>query len=235
MTTRPIRFPLERRSERTDVATRLEQVGADACDDDELLALLLGTGAAARRTARRLVDRFGTLADVMRADPVELRVAGLPAATTPRLAAALELGRRVARRPAQGPWLVRTPGDAAEPLVDAMGSLEREELRVLLLDTKNVVVAERSVYRGNLAGSSVRVGEVYRDAIRRCAAAIVVAHNHPSGDPSPSGEDLRITAELAEAGRLLDVELLDHLIIGRGRWTSLRAIGAIGQEAATMR
>ena len=235
MTTRPIPFPLERRSERTDAATRLEQVGADACDDDELLALLLGTGAAARRTARRLVDRFGTLADVMRADPVELRVAGLPAATTPRLAAALELGRRVSRRPPQGPWLVRTPGDAAEPLVDAMGSLEREELRVLLLDTKNVVVAERTVYRGNLAGSSVRVGEVYRDAIRRCAAAIVVAHNHPSGDPSPSGEDLRITAELAEAGRLLDIELLDHLVIGRGRWTSLRAIGAIGQGAATMR
>jgi DNA repair protein RadC len=235
MTTRPIRFPLERRSERTDAATRLEQVGADACDDDELLALLLGTGAAARRTARRLIDRFGTLADVMRADPVELRLAGLPAATTPRLAAALELGRRVARRPPEGPWLVRTPGDAAEPLVDVMGSLEREELRVLLLDTKNVVVAERTVYRGNLAGSSVRVGEVYRDAIRRCAAAIVVAHNHPSGDPSPSGEDLRITAELAEAGRLLDIELLDHLVIGRGRWTSLRAIGAIGQEAATMR
>ena len=235
MTTRPIPFPLERRSERTDAATRLEQVGADACDDNELLALLLGTGVAAHRTARRLMDRFGTLSDVMRADPVELRVAGLPAATTPRLAAALELGRRVARRPAQGPWLVRTPGDAAEPLVDAMGSLEREELRVLLLDTKNVVVAERTVYRGNLAGSSVRVGEVYRDAIRRCAAAIVVAHNHPSGDPSPSGEDLLITAELAEAGRLLDIELLDHLVIGRGRWTSLRAIGAIGQEAATMR
>jgi len=116
-----------------------------------------------------------------------------------------------------------------------MGSLEREELRVLLLDTKNVVVAERTVYRGNLAGSSVRVGEVYRDAVRRCAAAVVVAHNHPSGDPSPSAEDLRITAELAEAGRLLDIELLDHLVIGRGRWTSLRALGALAHPAATTR
>jgi DNA repair protein RadC len=131
--------------------------------------------------------------------------------------------------------VVRTPADAAEPMVDAMGSLDREELRVLLLDTKNAVVAQRTVYRGNLAGSSVRVGEVYRDAVRRCAAAVVVAHNHPSGDPSPSGEDLRITAELAEAGRLLDIELLDHLVIGRGRWTSLRALGAIGQEPSTMR
>ncbi len=171
----------------------------------------------------------------MRAAPAELRVAGLPVTTTPRLAAALEIGRRVARQPADGQWLVRTPADAAEPLIDVMGSLEREELRVLLLDTKNVVVAERTVYRGNLAGSSVRVGEVFRDAVRRCAAAIVVVHNHPSGDPSPSGEDLRITTELAEAGRLLDIELLDHLVIGRGRWTSLRAIGAIGQGAATMR
>lgn len=110
-----------------------------------------------------------------------------------------------------------------------MGPLEREELRVLLLDTKNVVTAERTVYRGNLAGSSVRVGEVYRDAVRTCAAAIIVAHNHPSGDPAPSGEDLRITGELAEAGRLLDIELLDHLVIGRGRWSSMRALGALGQ------
>jgi DNA repair protein RadC len=151
------------------------------------------------------------------------------------MAATLEIGRRVARSVPDGAWLVRTPGDAAEPLVDGMGSLEREELRVLLLDTKNVVVAERTVYRGNLAGSSVRVGEVFRDAVRRCAAAVVVAHNHPSGDPSPSAEDLRITAELVEAGRLLDIELLDHLVIGRGRWTSLRAIGALGQSPATMR
>ena len=116
-----------------------------------------------------------------------------------------------------------------------MGALEREELRVLLLDTKNVVASQRTVYRGNLAGSSVRIGEVFRDAVRGCAAAIIVAHNHPSGDPAPSGEDLRITSELAEAGRLLDIELLDHLIIGRGRWTSLRALGTLGQSPATIR
>jgi DNA repair protein RadC len=161
-------------------------------------------------------------------------VAGLPRIASTRIGVVLEIGRRVARSAAPDPWRVVTPSDVAEPLVDGMGSLEREELRVLLLDTKNVVVAERTVYRGNLAGSSVRVGEVYRDAVRRNAAAIVVAHNHPSGDPSPSGEDLRITTELADAGRLLDIELLDHVIIGRGRWTSLRAIGALGQPP-TMR
>jgi DNA repair protein RadC len=233
MTTEPIQ--LDTRRPRTSAEVdRLERFGADACDDEELLALVLGPSSVARRTARRLIDRFGSLAEVARAHPMELRVAGVSPQLAPRVAAAGELGRRVARTPPPDPWLIRTPTDAAEPLVDAMGALEREELRVLLLDTKNVVTAERTVYRGNLAGSSVRVGEVFRDAVRACAAAIVVAHNHPSGDPSPSAEDLRITAELAEAGRLLDIEVLDHLIIGRGRWASLRAIGALGQPS-TMR
>jgi DNA repair protein RadC len=234
MTNQPIPIPLGRRA-RDNAIERIERDGPEACGDEVLLAILLGAAATSGRTARRLLDRFGSLEALMHAEPAELRVAGLARAVAPRLAASIEVGRRVARRPVERPWLVRTPADVAEPLVDAMGSLEREELRVLLLDTKNVVVAERTVYRGNLAGSSVRVGEVYRDAVRRCAAAVVVAHNHPSGDPSPSGEDLRITAELVEAGRLLDIELLDHVVIGRGRWTSLRALGVVGQEPATMR
>jgi len=108
-----------------------------------------------------------------------------------------------------------------------MGHLEREELRSVLLNTKNVVIGMVTVYAGNLAGSPVRIGEVFRDAVRRQAASMVVVHNHPSGDPSPSAEDLRITRELAEAGRLLDIDLLDHLVIGHGRWLSLRALGAL--------
>jgi DNA repair protein RadC len=229
----PTPIPIATRR-RPDPDRRLDRLGADAVDDVDLLAALLGTGPNARRTAQRLLDRFGGLGAVTQADRVELVVAGLPTATATRVGAVLEIGRRVAREAPAEPWRVTTPSDVGEPLVDGMGSLEREELRVLMLDTKNVVVAERTIYRGNLAGSSVRVGEVYRDAVRRCAAAIVVAHNHPSGDPSPSGEDLRITTELAEAGRLLDIELLDHVIIGRGRWTSLRAIGALAQPP-TMR
>jgi DNA repair protein RadC len=236
MTTQPIRLPLERRPRPAGaVGGRLERLGPDACDDEELLAVLLGGGDRARRLGRRLIDRFGGLAEVARAHPAELRLAGVAAGTAPRLAAAVEIGSRLARRWPSDPWLIRTPTDVAEPLVDAMGALEREELRVLLLDAKNVVAAQRTVYRGNLAGSSVRIGEVFRDAVRASAAAIIVAHNHPSGDPAPSGEDLRITSELAEAGRLLDIELLDHLIIGRGRWTSLRALGSLGQSPATIR
>jgi DNA repair protein RadC len=109
-----------------------------------------------------------------------------------------------------------------------MGLLEREELRVLHLTTKNAVSGMRTVYVGNLAGSSVRVGELFTDAVRRCAAGIVVVHNHPSGDPAPSTEDLRITGEIAAAGALLDIGLLDHVVIGHGRWVSLRALGAWG-------
>jgi DNA repair protein RadC len=236
MTTQPLTLPIERTARRGNGgAGRLEHLGADACGDEELLSIVLGGGTGARRLARRLVDRFGSLAEVARAHPAELRLAGVPPTVAPRIAASAEIGVRLARIPPADPWLIRTPTDVAEPLVDAMGALVREELRVLLLDTKNVVTAQRTVYRGNLAGSSVRIGEVYRDAVRACAAAIIVAHNHPSGDPTPSGEDLRITAELAEAGRLLDIELLDHLILGRGRWASLRALGALPQSPATMR
>lgn len=214
---------------------RLEVLGPEACTDEELLASILGNGSTAGRAARRLLDRMGSLGHVLRAHPAELRDAGLAPGPAGRIAAIAEAARRSAWTTPADPWLVRTPADAAEPLIDAMGTLEREELRVLLLDTKNVVVGRRTVYRGNLAGSSVRVGEVFREAVRACAAAVIVVHNHPSGDPTPSGEDLRITAELAEAGRLLDLELLDHLVIGRGRWTSLRALGALDQSAATMR
>jgi len=231
----PIPLSLTDRRRSLEPASRLETEGAEACTDEELLSLAVGDGPQARRLARRLIDRFGSLRDVLRAYPAELRVAGLSSRASLRVTAVSELGRRGARSWPTDPWVIRSPVDAAEPLLDDMAALEREELRVLLLDTKNVVTARRTVYRGNLAGSSVRVGELYRDAVRTCAAAVVAVHNHPSGDPTPSGEDLRITAELAEAGRLLDIELLDHLIIGRARWVSLRALGALGQEPATTR
>jgi DNA repair protein RadC len=231
----PIPLPPRDRHPRPAPAARLAHLGPEACDDEELLGALLGDGPTARRVARRLLDRFGSLTRVATSHPAELRLAGLGDGAAARIVACGEIGRRAAWNGGAEPWLIRTPSDAAEPLIDAMGSLEREELRVLLLDTKNVVIARRTVYRGNLAGSSVRVGEVFRDAVRACAAAVIVVHNHPSGDPSPSGEDLRITAELAEAGRLLDIELLDHLVIGRGRWASLRSLGVLAQPAATMR
>ena len=198
------------------------RLGAGALRDDELIALLLG-GPRAVSAARMLLERGGlpALATAGMADvPASPRGAA-------RLVAALELGRRVAAAWPAAAWRIRAPADLAERLLPTMGHLEREELRSVLLNTKNTVTGMVTVYVGNLAGSSVRVGEVFREAVRVQAAAMVVVHNHPSGDPSPSAEDLRITRELAEAGRLLDIELLDHLVIGHGRWVSLRALGAV--------
>jgi DNA repair protein RadC len=200
----------------------LARLGAATLRDDELVALLLG-GRRAVSAARILLERGGlpALATAGMAD-----VPASPGGAA-RLVAAVELGRRMAAAwPAAG-WRIRAPADLAERLLPAMGHLEREELRSVLLNTKNTVTGMVTVYIGNLAGSSVRVGEVFREAVRVQAAAMVVVHNHPSGDPSPSAEDLRITRELAEAGRLLDIELLDHLVIGHGRWVSLRALGAL--------
>ena len=201
----------------------LARIGPTALRDDELLAILLG-GRDGAVTARSILEPRG-LAGLASAGMAELESIGRRRAAC--LLAAIELGRRVASTwPAQG-WRIRAPGDLAERLVPAMGHLEREELRSVLLNTKNTVTGMVTVYEGNLAGSPVRVGEVFREAVRRQSAAMVVVHNHPSGDPSPSAEDLRITRELAEAGRLLDIELLDHLVIGHGRWVSLRALGAL--------
>jgi DNA repair protein RadC len=195
-----------------------------ALDDGELLAL--ATGLPLTR-ARLVLDGSGGLLNLARSEVAEMaEVAQLSGASAAAVRAAMELGRRVAATPADPGWRVRTPADVGQRLLPAMRPLEREELRTLLLNTKNVVTAMVTVYVGNLAGSSVRVAEVFRDAVRRQAAAMVVVHNHPSGDPTPSGDDLRITAELAEAGRLLDVELLDHVVLGATEWVSIRSLGA---------
>jgi DNA repair protein RadC len=211
---------------RSNLPLRLRLAGADRLSDIDLLALLLG-GPSAPATARELLDQQG-LAGLPRAIPEELTTTtGMTPRRAATVVAAFELARRAAASwPAPG-WRVRTPADVAERLLPEMRHLAREELMVCLLNTRNMVLGRSTVYVGNLAGSPVRIGEVYREAVRRQAAAVIVAHNHPSGDPSPSGDDLRITADLADAGRLLDIELLDHLVIGHDRWVSLRAAGAL--------
>jgi len=204
--------------------TRLGRSGVEACGDVELLAIATGRRLS---QAALLLECIGGMQGVASATTHELNRAGLAPGRAAALASACEIGRRGAAALPDSRWVVRSPSDLAERLLPGMSRLEREELRVAVLNTKNVVTALATVYVGNLAGSAVRVGEVYRDAVRRNAAAVLVVHNHPSGDPTPSREDLRITAELAEAGRLLDIELLDHLVIGRDRWVSLRATGAV--------
>jgi len=190
----------------------------------ELLAIATG---ARLGLAALVLERLGGVREVASAPVQELISAGLAPGRAAALAAGCEIGRRGSAALPEGRWVVRAPGDVAQRLLPEMSGLEREELRVAVLNTKNVVTALTTVYVGNLAGSAIRVGEVFRDAVRRNGAAVLVVHNHPSGDPTPSGEDLRITTELVRAGHLLDIELLDHVVIGRDRWVSLRAAAAL--------
>jgi DNA repair protein RadC len=205
-------------------ARKGRQPAWESVSDPELVRLI--SGGRGQETLA-LLDRLGGLA-ALAALPCSALAdnSGLRGAEARRLGLAIELARRLASARAQPGWRIRSPADVGERLRPAMRHLEQEELRTLLLNTKNVVTSVQTVYVGNLAGSSVRVGEVFREAVRRQAAAIVVVHNHPSGDPTPSADDLRITAELSQAGRLLDIELLDHVVIGADGWVSLRSLGA---------
>ena len=208
---------------------RLAARGAAGLSAAELIGLLWGSGSRGRSAvdlAEDALARYDGLTGLARATDVELdRLAGIGAARAAQLTAAFELGRRLLADWPAGRWSIRAPGDVADRLVLQMGRLEREELRVVLLNTKNVVLRVATVYQGNVSASLVRVGELFRDAVRLNAAGLILVHNHPSGDPTPSPDDLHLTAEALAAGRLLDIDLLDHLVIGHDAWISLRDRG----------
>jgi DNA repair protein RadC len=139
-----------------------------------------------------------------------------------QLKAALELGRRLLAEQPEERVVVRSPQDVANLVLAEMSLFEEEHLRVVLLNTKNQVMAIPEVYRGSVNTSLIRVSEIFREAVRGNCPALVVVHNHPSGDPTPSTEDIRVTEQIVEAGKLLDIEVLDHLIIGQQRYISLK-------------
>jgi DNA repair protein RadC len=203
---------------------RLHQVGAGALATTELLALVLGT-ADAPGLAEELMVRFGSLHQLARAGKAQLmRVHGIGEAQAGRLVAVLELCRRLQAPPADDRPRITSPADAAKLLLPRLRDLEQEELHVVLLDTRNRVLDIRAVYRGSLNTSTVRIAEIFRPAIEAPAAALVVAHNHPSSDPSPSPEDVNVTRQISQAGKLLDIDVLDHLIIGH-TYVSLKERG----------
>ena len=194
---------------------RLHHHGAEALATTELLALVLGT-ADAPGLAAELLARFGSLHQLARTSKAQLRqVRGIGETQAGRLVAVLELSRRLQTPPANERPRVTSPADAAALLTPRMAHLEQEALWVLLLDTRNRVLKITEIYKGSLNTSVVRTGEIFRPAIEMAAAAIIVAHNHPSLDPSPSPEDVNVTRQIVKAGKLLDIECLDHIIIGR--------------------
>jgi DNA repair protein RadC len=208
---------------------RLAQQGAAALAEAELVAILLRTGTRgmnALRLAETLLGDCGGVAGLrhVRYDELQGRH-GIGAAKAAQLMAAIELGRRFAQAEVVGRRAIQSPDDLAEMLRYDIGGKEQEHLVAVLLDTRNRWLRTVEVYVGSLNTSVVRIGEVFREAVRANAAAVIVAHNHPSGDPSPSPEDVAVTRALVEAGRLLDIEVLDHVIVCRDRHLSLRQAG----------
>ncbi len=199
---------------------------AEGCSLIELLAVLIG-GRSQIESAQELVGRFASIRSLVHATSEEISgVYGVGPMTAARLQAALELGRRLSTENGEHRVQIQSPDEAAELLVYRMQHLEQEHLVVLPLDSRNRLIGEPvDVYHGSLNSSLVRIGEVFRPAIRANAAAILIAHNHPSGSPEPSPEDVALTRAIVEAGKLLDVECLDHLIIGSGRFVSLKSRG----------
>ncbi len=214
---------------------RLARLGPSALSTAELLAIVLRTGVGGENVlalASRLLARHGGVAGLARASLSELMAErGLGLAKAAQLQAALELGRRLTLAAPGERFQIRTPADVATMLMAEMSYLEQEHFWVLFLDTRNRVLGSEEVYKGSLNQSQVRVGEVFREAVRRNCAAVIVAHNHPSGDPAPSPEDVAVTRDLVAAGKLLGIEVLDHLVIGQQRWVSLRERG-LGFEPA---
>lgn len=205
---------------------RLKKLGPQSLNTAELLAILLRTGVkgeSAIQVGQRLLQKFGGLLGIQRAhfDEVE-NERGMGEAKAATLKAAVELGRRLAEQDAQERTRISSPADAAALVQYEMSALESEQLRAILLDTRNQVISIEDLYHGSLNSAPVRVAEVFRPAIRSNAASMVLVHNHPSGDPTPSPEDLALTKALREAGVQLDIEILDHLIIGQGRFISMK-------------
>ncbi len=208
---------------------RLEFYGAQALSNAELLAIALRTGTKKENViglSQKLLITFEGLGGLSRASVQELCVVpGIGKAKAVQIKAAMELGKRVMFMPDGDRIQITCPADAANLLMSDMGLQVQEQLRVILLDTKHRVLRHHMIYQGNVNASIVRVAEVFREAIKENAVAIIIAHNHPSGDPTPSAEDVRVTEELVRAGKMLDIEVLDHVIIGRQRFLSLKERG----------
>ncbi len=205
---------------------RMMTYGADALSHAELLAILLRTGTrneSAILLASRLLKESGSLRNLVDMSIEELTaIRGIGPAKAIQLRAGIELGRRLAGSRSEDAVTIRKPQDAAELFMEELRYLKREHFVCLFLNTKNHVIGRETLSVGTLNASLVHPREVFRAAIKRGSASIVCLHNHPSGDPTPSPEDIGLTKRLCEAGSLVGIEILDHIVIGDGRFVSLK-------------
>lgn len=210
---------------------RLRSQGLTALADAELLALQLGSGApgqSAVEVAREMLATYGSLAEIGAREVSELaRQRGVGPAKAARLAAAFEMTRRLRARPLGARVILGAPAAVFAAFRPLMEDLKREVFRVALLDAKNGLLRDCVISEGTASASFVHPREVFKPAIVESAASVILLHNHPSGDPTPSREDVRLTRQLVECARLLDLRLHDHVIVGRGRFVSFAEQGMI--------
>lgn len=210
---------------------RLASVGAERLSDVELLAIILGTGArgvTSMQMAAGLIGKFGGIGKIGAGDFDDLSaIAGIGPAKAAQLISAIELGKRAAGEKAGTRKSLSSPEQVAELLIPRMRYLETEHFTALVVNNKNQLIKSADIAIGSLSAAIVHPRELYKIAIRANGAGLIVAHNHPSGDVKPSREDILLTRRLAEAGRLLGIDLIDHIIIGDGYWLSLKEQGYI--------
>lgn len=206
-------------------ARRLERAGSAALSNAELLAIVLDT-ADSLDVAHDILAQLQTVQRLLTSSVAELcLIEGVARRSAQRVIAAIELGKRAAYTTPDERRSITSPADAYQVLAPTMANLEQEQMALIILDTRNRILATPVIYQGSINTLTVRIADLFRAAIRLNAAAIIAAHNHPSGDPSPSPEDVRTTQSLVEAGKLLGIDLLDHLIIGRHSFVSLKDRG----------
>jgi len=221
--------------ERLRPREEMERLGVEHVSDDVLLAIILRSGVPGRNVvslAWSLLKEYGSLTGLAGASVDELQQKkGMGKVKAQVLMAALELAKRLGDEATPEQHRIKTPDDAAALLRGKAKTLDSEVFWVLRLDAKNCLKGRPlDITRGLLDGSLVHPREVFREAIRSAAAAVVVAHNHPSGDPSPSAEDVRVTKQLVEAGRIIGIMVLDHVIIGRARGGGLKDFFSMREE-----
>jgi len=208
---------------------RLLELGEGALSPSELLAVVIGTGHSEHNAlwlSRVMMSHFGGLEGLIRASATELRAfKGIGEVKALKIKASLELGRRLMAASWEAPRFVTSSADAAALLIPEMAFLEQEHLRLILLDTRQQVLKIPTIYVGSLNTSVLRIGELFRAALKENASALILAHNHPSADPSPSPEDVHVTRQIVKAGQLLDIDVLDHIIVGGQQYTSLKERG----------
>lgn len=193
----------------------------------EVLSIVLGSGGPHQiELAERVVDTYSSLQEILNTTPFDLQnLEGIGLVQSGRVLASVELGRRLFEIGPRKDIKITSPADAANMVIPSMSHLSQEELRVMHLTARGTLQGIHVVAKGRKNGMYIGLNEVFREAIRRNATAVIAVHNHPSGDPTPSVEDISMTKEMVAAGKLLNVPILDHLVIGQNRFTSLRERG----------